>query len=130
MIDIPFPCNSPQIVSLHHAPYSSGDHGSNRDTQWCGANRHLGHVHLGGKDVIHYTSPACHLSAEKMRSLVPPTLPTLLWHSSPCRPYEAWGADAVLAGHDHDYERLSNPAGVAGRDGFPYIVNGLGNRRL
>jgi hypothetical protein len=34
-------------------------------------------------------------------------------------PFQKWGADLVLAGHDHMYERLS----VAG---FPYIVNGLG----
>jgi hypothetical protein len=34
-------------------------------------------------------------------------------------PYAAWGADAVLAGHDHHYERLH-------KDGIPYFVNGLG----
>ena len=34
-------------------------------------------------------------------------------------PYQEWGADAVLAGHDHTYERII-------RDGFPYFVNGLG----
>jgi tartrate-resistant acid phosphatase type 5 len=34
-------------------------------------------------------------------------------------PYEAWGADAVLAGHDHTYERLQ--IGM-----IPYFVNGLG----
>ncbi len=34
-------------------------------------------------------------------------------------PYREWGADAVLAGHDHHYERII-------RDGTPYIVNGLG----
>jgi hypothetical protein len=34
-------------------------------------------------------------------------------------PFAAWGASAVLAGHDHDYERLE-------KDGIPYIVNGLG----
>jgi hypothetical protein len=34
-------------------------------------------------------------------------------------PYAEWGADAVLAGHDHTYERLIV-------DGIPYIVNGLG----
>jgi len=33
-------------------------------------------------------------------------------------PYSAWGADAVLAGHDHTYERIF-------RDGIPYFVNGL-----
>ena len=31
----------------------------------------------------------------------------------------AMGATAVLAGHDHDYERLII-------DGLPYFVNGLG----
>ena len=30
-----------------------------------------------------------------------------------------WGADAVLAGHDHTYERLEE-------DGIPYFVNGVG----
>ena len=38
---------------------------------------------------------------------------TLQW------PYQAWGADIVLSGHDHDYERLFV-------NDFPYIVNGLG----
>ena len=34
-------------------------------------------------------------------------------------PYRAWGADLVLAGHDHGYERLEV-------DGLPYVVSGLG----
>ncbi|NJM05931.1 alkaline phosphatase [Candidatus Gracilibacteria bacterium] len=34
-------------------------------------------------------------------------------------PFAAWGAQLVLAGHDHSYERLHV-------DGIPYIVNGLG----
>lgn len=34
-------------------------------------------------------------------------------------PFEQWGADAVLAGHDHDYERLDV-------GGIPYFVDGLG----
>lgn len=34
-------------------------------------------------------------------------------------PFAAWGADAVVAGHDHTYERLEV-------DGIPYFVNGLG----
>lgn len=33
-------------------------------------------------------------------------------------PYAAWGADAVLAGHSHNYERLD----IAG---VPYFVNGI-----
>ena len=57
-----------QLVLLHHAPYSSGIHGSSAAMQW---------------------------------------------------PYQAWGADAVLAGHDHDYERLQIGT-------IPYFVNGLG----
>lgn len=36
-------------------------------------------------------------------------------------PFAAWGASAVICGHDHDYERLSV-------DGIPYFVNGLGGR--
>src|SRR4051794_24731276 len=43
--------------------------------------------------------------------------PTLQW------PYQAWGASIVLAGHDHDYERISV-------GGFPYIVNGTGGTSL
>jgi glucose/arabinose dehydrogenase len=39
--------------------------------------------------------------------------PTLQW------PYQQWGADAVVAGHDHTYERLNI-------GGIPYFVNGLG----
>ncbi|MFL5734150.1 MAG: metallophosphoesterase [Chloroflexia bacterium] len=34
-------------------------------------------------------------------------------------PYQQWGATAVLAGHDHEYERMSV-------NGFPYFVDGLG----
>jgi tartrate-resistant acid phosphatase type 5 len=34
-------------------------------------------------------------------------------------PFRAWGAEAVLAGHDHTYERFEI-------DGIPYFVNGLG----
>ncbi len=43
-------------------------------------------------------------------------------HGSTARlrwPFEAWGASAVLSGHDHVYERIL-------RDGIPYFVNGLG----
>lgn len=34
-------------------------------------------------------------------------------------PYQEWGADAVLCGHDHVYERIMH-------GDFPYFVNGLG----
>ena len=34
-------------------------------------------------------------------------------------PYASWGASAVLAGHDHTYERIM-------RDNIPYFVNGAG----
>jgi hypothetical protein len=36
-------------------------------------------------------------------------------------PYAEWGADIVLAGHDHTYERIL-------RDGIVYFVNGLGGK--
>jgi hypothetical protein len=39
--------------------------------------------------------------------------PQLQW------PFGAWGADLVLSGHSHDYERVM-------RDGTTYVVNGLG----
>lgn len=38
-------------------------------------------------------------------------------------PFEAWGADAVLAGHSHVYERIE-------KSGFPYYVVGTGGRTL
>jgi hypothetical protein len=38
-------------------------------------------------------------------------------------PYKEWGADLVLAGHDHSYERL-----LVG--GLPYVVIGLGGRTI
>lgn len=38
-------------------------------------------------------------------------------------PYESWGATAVMAGHDHTYERI-----FKGANNFPYFVNGLGGR--
>jgi tartrate-resistant acid phosphatase type 5 len=34
-------------------------------------------------------------------------------------PFAGWGADVVLSGHDHLYERLEV-------DGIPYVINGLG----
>jgi hypothetical protein len=37
-------------------------------------------------------------------------------------PLAAWGADAVISGHAHDYERIM-------RDGIVYFVNGLGGAR-
>jgi len=43
--------------------------------------------------------------------------PTLQW------PYQTWGASAVIAGHDHDYERII-------RNNFPYFVNGLGGKSV
>ncbi|MDD2694426.1 MAG: metallophosphoesterase [Anaerolineales bacterium] len=38
-------------------------------------------------------------------------------------PYKTWGADVVIGGHDHVYERLII-------DGFPYFVNGLGGGEI
>jgi hypothetical protein len=38
-------------------------------------------------------------------------------------PFVAWGADVILSGHEHNYERLD----VAGA---PYFVNGLGGRSI
>jgi predicted phosphodiesterase len=34
-------------------------------------------------------------------------------------PFQEWGADTLLSGHQHAYERIV-------REGFPYFVNGLG----
>lgn len=41
------------------------------------------------------------------------SFPRLQW------PFETWGADAVLSGHDHIYERIL-------KNSFPYFVNGIG----
>jgi len=38
-------------------------------------------------------------------------------------PFKQWGAEAVLSGHDHTYERFNV-------DGFPYFVNGVGGASL
>ena len=38
-------------------------------------------------------------------------------------PFKEWGADLVLAGHDHVYERLE-------QDGLPFLVNGVGGASL
>jgi hypothetical protein len=38
-------------------------------------------------------------------------------------PFVSWGATAVFAGHDHDYERLNI-------SGMPYFVNGLGGESI
>ena len=60
------------IVFFHHAPYSSGQHGSSVYMQW---------------------------------------------------PFKSWGADIVLTGHDHTYERIV-------LNNFSYIVNGLGGKSI
>jgi len=38
-------------------------------------------------------------------------------------PFQSWGADVVLSGHEHNYERIL-------KSGFPYFVNGLGGTSL
>jgi tartrate-resistant acid phosphatase type 5 len=38
-------------------------------------------------------------------------------------PFRAWGASAVISGHDHHYERILT-------DGIPFFVNGLGGRSI
>ncbi len=38
-------------------------------------------------------------------------------------PFKTWGATAVLSGHDHDYERLTE-------NGLPYFVDGSGGESL
>ncbi|HNB40366.1 MAG TPA: metallophosphoesterase [Anaerolineales bacterium] len=60
------------VVVFHHAPYSSGRHGSTEYMRW---------------------------------------------------PFKDWGADVVLTGHDHVYERLSV-------NGIPYFVNGIGGAEI
>jgi len=59
-----------RVVIMHHPPFSSGRHGSQKVMQW---------------------------------------------------PYKSWGADLVIAGHDHTYERIEI-------QGMTYLVNGLGGR--
>ncbi|WP_282135758.1 PKD domain-containing protein [Seonamhaeicola maritimus] len=61
-----------KVVLMHHAPHSSGNHGSDPVMQW---------------------------------------------------PFATWGADVVMSGHDHHYERIH-------KDGIVYIVNGLGGRSI
>jgi len=63
-----------KIVVFHHAPYSSGDHGSNSWMQ--------------------------------------------KWK------FAEWGADVVLSGHDHTYERIAPPGDIL------YFVNGLGGKSI
>jgi hypothetical protein len=42
-------------------------------------------------------------------------------------PFEAWGVDAVLAAHDHDYERIIRDVNGDGVK-VPYFVSGLGGK--
>ena len=44
-------------------------------------------------------------------------------------PFEEWGADVVLTGHDHDYERILRDDNSDGRE-LPYFVSGLGGRSI
>jgi len=53
-----------------------------------------------------YTSPSSHSSNSELQ-----------W------PFQTWGVDAVLAGHNHFYERIF-------REGIVYFVNGLGGRSI
>jgi hypothetical protein len=39
-------------------------------------------------------------------------------------PFAEWGADVVLSGHDHSYERISPPGDIL------YFVNGLGGKSI
>lgn len=61
-------------------------------------------------DVVYFHHPPYssgkHGSSEKMR-----------W------PFAEWGADVVLSGHEHSYERLDV-------GGMPYFVNGIGGKSL
>ena len=57
-------------------------------------------------DVVYFHHPAYTTAAHG------PTM-AMRW------PFRAWGAEAVLAGHDHTYERFLI-------EGIPYFVNGLG----
>lgn len=50
-------------------------------------------------------------------SLQDKEVPVLRW------PFAAWGADLVLSGHAHVYERLW-------AEGIPYVVNGLGGHSI
>ncbi|MDX1414867.1 MAG: metallophosphoesterase [Candidatus Promineifilaceae bacterium] len=50
-------------------------------------------------------------------SMADKEVPVLRW------PFAAWGADLVLSGHAHLYERLQV-------DGIPYVVNGLGGTAI
>jgi tartrate-resistant acid phosphatase type 5 len=42
-------------------------------------------------------------------------------------PFEQWGVDAVLNGHDHNYERILRDDNRDGRK-LPYFISGLGGR--
>jgi hypothetical protein len=44
-------------------------------------------------------------------------------------PFEQWGADVVLNGHDHDYERVMRDDNNDGRK-LPYFVTGLGGQSI
>ena len=44
-------------------------------------------------------------------------------------PFERWGADLVLSGHDHDYERVARDDDGDGRT-LTYLVNGLGGAEI
>ena len=45
-------------------------------------------------------------------------------------PYEAWGATAVFAGHDHVYERIIRADGNGDGNDFAYFTTGAGGRSL
>ena len=60
--------------------------------------------------VVYFHVPPYASRAESM-------VPALRW------PFAAWGADLVLTGHAHVYERLQI-------DGIPYVINGVGGHSI
>src|SRR6185436_13942093 len=68
-----------------------------------------------------FTSAATSLSTDPLAGDGTLSYPDLQW------PFKDWGADVVISGRAHVYERLTGN-GTIGEDGMIYIVNGLGGQ--
>ncbi|BBO31944.1 metallophosphoesterase [Lacipirellula parvula] len=66
----------------------------------------------------------------KFVTLHSPPFSSSLHNSNPLYqlPFQQWGANAVMSGHDHVYERVL--ATNAGENSMPYFVNGLGGSNI
>ena len=79
---------------------------------------------LDSGKLSHIAEIECVIASSKSSIFItcPIRLPTIMAQTPWMQwPFKTWDASAVLAGHDHTYERILDP-----KDGLLYLVDGLG----